>query len=394
MAKILFIHHSGLIGGAGVSFLNTVKSLSLKHEVIVAIPSDPSDMKIMFEELSEKYNFKLLVYGRRIGAITYYSGGDGVLSPRFMYRALLGVRQYRYWNRLIKEHNPDVVVLNSKILCWMSLVKEIRKRKSICFVRETIKGKPKNLVNRFISSLLDRFSKVVFLSEYDKKRENLKKAESIVVYNHISKDQFDVSLSKNEAEKLLGINGEYRFNILYVGGVSEMKGFDLAVQAVLNMDDDCRLIVAGNDFQSAKKTKDKRVIQYIDKWKKIVREKDNSGKICFVGRKLDMSPCYAACDVLVFPMRDPHQSRPAFEAGLFKKPVVISDFPNIHEFVVDNKNGLWFESDNAQMLENRLRMLKDDVQLCKQLGENNYVNTQQKHMSDICRSKILELIEG
>ena len=392
MSKVLFIHHSGILGGAGISLINVVKSVAREHNVFVGVSSDPDDILTLLRQLSfENPNIKVFSYGRRIGAITYYSGGDTLFSPRLIYRYLLSFKQRKYWNRKIKEINPDVVITNSKILCWMSGLTQLKCRKSICFVRETVKGNRKTFLNNQIAKKLDKYKKVVFLSEYDKKLENLKCAEAYVVHNFISSDQFDTTLSKNEAINLLSLPKD-KFYVLYVGGVSEMKGFDLIVQAVLRMDDDVHLIVAGNDFKQARVTKNKSEIDYVDKWQSHIEKEDKKGRIHFLGRVKNMSSCYAACDVLVFPMRSPHQSRPAFEAGLFMKPIIISDFENISEFVRNNENGLRFPPNDVEALTNAIMSLRND-ELRKRLGKNNYLNTLENHNKEKSCEKIRMLIE-
>ena len=393
MSKVLFIHHSGILGGAGVSLINIVKYVAKSHDVYVGVSSDPSDIYELLKQVSsENPRIKVFSYGRRIGAITYYSGGDSALSARLFYRLILTIPQRNYWNKKICEINPDVIITNSKILCWMSNLSEIKRRKSICFVRETVKGNPNSFWNKYISKKLDGYNKVVFLSDYDRKLENLKKADTIVVHNFISPDQFDTSITKYEALDYLKIP-QKGFYVLYVGGVSEMKGFDLAVEAILQMGADVKLIVAGNDFDQAKKTKSKTELAYANKWQTYISEKDNNHQINFVGRLHDMSNCYAACDVLLFPMRSPHQSRPAFESGLFKKPVIISDFENISEFVRDGRNGYKVAPNSVSAIVEKLSILKNDSKLKENLGHNNYLNTIESHSQEKSCRKIKCIIE-
>lgn len=373
--------------------MNIIKDVAQTHEVVVGVSSEPDDILNMFRQLSiENPNISVFSYGRRIGAITYYSGGDAALSPRFFYRLLLTVKQKKYWNNKIREIDPDVVITNSKILCWMSCLSEIKKRKSICFVRETVKGKRKSLINRKIFKFLDEYKTVVFLSEYDKKLEKLKKAKSEVVHNFISDNQFNRSLSRDDAIQQLDLP-QKSFYLLYVGGVSEMKGFDLVVEAVLSMDETVGLIVAGNDFDQARVTKDKSEIHYANKWQTYIGQNDIYGQVFFVGRMKDMSACYAASDVLVFPMRSPHQSRPAFEAGYFKKPVIISDFDNVSEFVRNGENGFRVPPNNVQALSEKLKLLCDDPVLRQLLGQNNYLNTIENHSKEKSCKKIRSLID-
>lgn len=56
-----------------------------------------------------------------------------------------------------------------------------------------------------------------------------------------------------------------------------------------------------------------------------------------------------ACDAVVFPCHNPHQARPIYEAGIAKKPIIISDFPNYSEFV-DDTNAWLFPADDSQKL--------------------------------------------
>ena len=156
---------------------------------------------------------------------------------------------------------------------------------------------------------------------------------------------------------------------------------------------DVKLIVAGNDFDQAKKTKSKTELAYANKWQTYISEKDNNHQINFVGRLHDMSNCYAACDVLLFPMRSPHQSRPAFESGLFKKPVIISDFENISEFVRDGRNGYKVAPNSVSAIVEKLSILKNDSKLKENLGHNNYLNTIESHSQEKSCRKIKCIIE-
>lgn len=392
MRKLMCIHHSGLVGGAGVSFINTIKTVAADNEVVVYVPSEPNDIYQMLKGLEESLGIRVETYGRRVGAITYYSGGDSVCKPRLWYRVGLIFKQWRYWNTVIERENPDRVVVNSQILCWMGRLKSVKRRQSVCFVRETLNGSPRRPLNRVIARLLDRFHTVVFLSDHDKNMMGLKRANAEVVHNYVQESQFDTSRTRTDASKALGLS-EDTFHVLYVGGVSHMKGFDLCVDAVLKAGKAVELIAAGNDFKDARATKDTRVLRYIDEWETLVREQDTHGQIHMIGRQRDMSACYAACDVLVFPMRSPHQSRPAFEAGYFGKPVIISQFDSIAEFVRSGDNGITVPTDDAAALTAAIQRLAADNELCRQLGESNRKNTQCLHDRTINCERIKAILE-
>lgn len=377
-----------------MSLYHVMKALKDDNELYVAVSTDPDDMMKMF---SADPSVTVIPYGRRIGAVTYYSGGDPAFSRRFLYRAWLILRQKRYFDRLIKEIAPDVVVVNSMTTSWISKLPQVKQRRSICFVRETFRGNGKRFVNRYIRACLERFSKVVFLSEYDQRTASLHLTSTQVIHNYCSDDRFSLSLTKEQACKMLGADPG-AFQLLFVGGVSSVKGFDIAVQAVLESEHNIRLIVAGNDFAAASQTKDNKELAYVRKWEAYVRENDRQGRIVFVGRQSDMSACYACADAVIFPMREPHQARPIFEAGFFRKPIIITDFDNIREFVENGYNGLSADNENVGDFRDKIEKLLSDEEYRNKLGMNNYKravkNHSQKAVSKKLNAMLKEVIES
>ncbi len=385
--KILFIHHSGLIGGAGVSLINTIEALAQTDEIVLTLPSEPTDM----QKLAENHGIPAIITERRIGAITYVSGIDHFLSPRFLYRFILMILQFFTWNKRIKNLNPDLVIVNSKTLCWMSLLPAVRARNSICFVRETMQGDITSLPNQMINSLLNRFSEVVFISEYDRDLENLKNVKHRVIHNYVTDLPLVEPWVLEEKRRAWNLSAD-RFRVLYVGGVSQMKGFHIAVQAILEMGRDVDLIAAGNTIDDIMQTGNPEAMKFASQMKEYLATQDLNHQIHLIGRQQDMAPCYQMCDVLIFPMQSPHQARPVFEAGYFEKPVIISDYENIREFVIDGYNGFAVEADNIEQYVKSLSKLKQNPKLRNQMGKNNHEKTQVNHNPSVVQSQIREMI--
>ncbi len=386
--KILFIHHSGLLGGAGVSLVNVAKILKEEgHEIIISIPSEPNDMLNKAGEMG----LQTIIGERRIGAVTYVSGIDSAFSLRFIYRLLLILKQKRKWNKKIKEINPDVVVVNSKTLCWMSSLKEVKKRKSICFVRETMQGNKNNLVNKYIRKRLDKFTKVSFISNYDLVKEGLKKAKTEVIHNYIDNVDFPGNLEIEEKKKEFNLKKD-TFKVLYLGGVNHLKGFHIAVDAVLSMGSSVELIVAGANFDDVKKVGNKAQLSYSNKWQDYILKNDKYNQIHVIGKQSNTAILYSICDVVILPMQSPHQARPIFEAGYFKKPIVISNFDNIKEFVIDGENGFIATYNDYKDFAKKLALLKEDTALIESMGQNNNQNTKNNHNKEIVQQKIANLI--
>jgi glycosyltransferase involved in cell wall biosynthesis len=241
--KILMIHHSGLIGGAGISFYNTWLALEEKYSVVSYIADDPPDL-LMF--LRDK-GLNPHTFPFRLGKLTYYSGGNNLLKPRFWYHALHSLFQISYWKKIICKEQPDLIIVNSKVLCWMGRIFKKFNIKSVCFVRETILGSPKKLMNRIMRNMLEDFTLVSFISNYDLRETGLAKAKAVVSYNVLDVANYYDKLGKIAACEQLNIPSD-SFNVLFVGGINHLKGIDIAVRASASLkNEDITLVVAGSD---------------------------------------------------------------------------------------------------------------------------------------------------
>jgi glycosyltransferase involved in cell wall biosynthesis len=400
MKKILFIHHWSTIGGAGISLYNTWKSLEKYYDLKVYIPEKPNDLNQFFLDKGFKPN----IYPFSSAQISYYSGGNSLYKPGFWIYFFKIPFQVLYWKKIIKDENPDLIIVNSKVLVWMAPL--FKGRRSFCFVRETIKGNPGSIVNLIIKKLLDKFTVVSFLSNYDLKQTNLKQSKTLVAEDFLYENEYLDILGKEEACKRLNIDNQY--NVSFVGGLNKLKGLDVSIKAFKHLkNENINLLVAGIDIkkiivkseyhncfnvrQFLKVRRAKKILKLID-------DNDLKDKIHFLGVFKDISLLYSASDILVFPMINAHQARPAFEIGVQKKPAIISDFPNIKEFIINEVNGLTFNHKKPYDLSCAILSLKNDSEFSNRLGLMNYKFTLEYHTEEYVMKKIInkidEIIQG
>lgn len=383
----MLIHHSGLIGGAGVSLLHTWEALKDKYDVTVYVPDTPSDFLNMLK--SKGLNPK--TYSFQIGTFSNYSGGTHLKNPKFWGKLALVFLQSKYWNTQFDEEKPDLVIVNSKVLCWMGILLKKKNIKSLCFVRETMPGSPRRLVNRIMNKILRSFTSVAFISQYDCDLEQLSESKCIISPDFMAWEEQDRTESRVESCKSLNIPID-TFKVLYVGGVNKMKGFETAIHAINELKSEkITLVVAGAPYLEIKsrglkafyqKCLKRKAIQFSKSMKKYIEVNKLENYIHFVGYQTDMKNCFLACDTLIFPMVFPHQARPAFEIGYYRKPVIISDFPNIREYVIDGNNGLTFEPNNSKELASAILRFKNSENLLNQIGLNNYYHAIHYHSKD------------
>jgi glycosyltransferase involved in cell wall biosynthesis len=396
MKKILFIHHWSTIGGSGISLFNTWQALKSDYDIVTYIPESPPSL---FKFLESK-GLEPKTYSFTCGQIPYYSGGSNLLKPGFWYLIVNAIKQVPYWKKVIKQENPDLIIVNSKVLCWMGRI--FKGNKSLCFVRETIKGKPTGVINKIMKKMLEDFTIVSFLSEYDLIQTDLKVASSVVSPDFLYPQNYIDRLGKKQACEQLNVDSN-SFNIAFVGGVDKLKGIDIAIKAMNYLkDENITLLVAGNDIgdivQKNKssiltRTFRRKSIKFSKYVKSYLNHNGLKNSVKFIGVQNDISNLFSAVDILIFPMKEPHQARPAFEIGVQKKPVIISDFPNISEFVKDGVNGLTFQANDPKALAKAILKLKDDKDLLKKLGESNYEYTIKYHTEEYAMKPIIDKIQ-
>ena len=85
------------------------------------------------------------------------------------------------------------------------------------------------------------------------------------------------------------------------------------------------------------------------KIEKYIEKNSIEDRIIFRPATDEVEKYFVACDAVVFPSIDAHQARPAYEAGIAKRPFIITDFINTREFA-DKSNAWLFKRKNYREL--------------------------------------------
>ena len=97
----------------------------------------------------------------------------------------------------------------------------------------------------------------------------------------------------------------------------------------------------------------------------------------------------SASDIVVFPVDSVHQARPIYEAGAVKRSIILPNFPNYEDNLIDGYNGVTFEKGNAESLSNKIIEMYNNKTFLQQLGKHNYQMTKMNHSRD----KISEILK-
>jgi len=384
MKRITIIHHSSVIGGAGISLFNLIQVAKDYYAITVYV----SDLHDDYYNFLKSHNIHVKKYKGRIPAVYYHASSGGLTSRTFWHRMALIPLQFKYWKKTIKDSKADLVLVNSLVLCWMSLLTSRNKIRSLCFVRETFANDGGGIVSKIQRQFLLLFTGVSFISKYDLKAAKLpKNVKAFVNHNYILPKE---TIQTSKSNKVV-------FSVLYIGGISKIKGIEVVVKAakILKSFPDIQFNIVGEDYRTLfeEKFNFKNLFNENFKLSKKIRKqfrKNNIEKtVIFHGIQKEMESFFNKCDVLICPIVTPHQQRGIFEAGWYSKPVIVSDFEQLHWAVKEGYNGEFFEHNNAEALANKILKLYYNKALCIQQGIHNKELTQKNHTMERCVNNTL-----
>lgn len=389
--KILVFHHSGAIGGGGISMLHILKTLKkCEYDIKVICPDEPEHMLNEIKKLGIKADGvfdKNWVY-------PHYNGQHyNILDPRYQRKWQYIKSSYEKVIQIIDDENPDIVMFNSMTITWMEVCID-KSIKTICFDRETLpkngQGRRCDMIKRWLKSM----TKSVYLSEYDRTNAGNHK-NSLVITDKVDMSKFEDMIDKTNAKCALELDFDRKY-ILYAGGMWKIKGAHTALQMMHCLSNDYGLIFLQYTPQKRSgsfKSKVKRLLKMDYEGDTLKLLSGIEDRVKFFPPQKEMIPFYSACDIVIFPSVEPHQARPVYEAGAALKPAVISDFDNTKEFAKDKVNVLTFKEGDAKALASCIEKL-EDKELYYKLADNGYKMCKNNHNIKDMENEIKEMLEN
>ncbi len=386
--KILFIHQVGCCGGAGTMLANIISALDkTAFEPVVVCPEGDGNRQL------SSAGAEIIISPRPIYQFLHYTGySPTILNPYFIKHAFMLWHDQAFWENYIRDSGAEIVCLNAMTLSPMARAARRAGTKVLCIVQETAVrgclGLRTAWLNHILTSWMDA---VVFISQFDRDKSKCRAPLVEVIPNWVDRTVFDHSISQQQARTELCIPQEASV-ILMMGGIDKLKGTLPLVEAAAKLptEDKCLIIVAGYSGPISMAPLDilqrirytlRRCLgqEYREQVLRAIAEYKLGERIRFIGMQSDVARLYAAADILVFPAVRPHQARPVLEAGAMAKPVVVPDFPQTREFVVDGFNGITYRPGDTEAIAEGLHALLADRKLAQTIGANNYYVTCEKH---------------
>lgn len=340
--KVLYLQHAGSLGGSSMSLLYTMQGMrDLGHTCVVALARPSSEMERLYTDAG----FETIAWPGL--ALWDHSAGAPrpLWDPRtwMMYANLAtGCRRTeRNTLKLVAEIQPDLVHLNSMTF---TLSAKVLAQANIPFVWHVREPPPdQGLRTRIIRSVMLRVPQLIFISDFDK-QQWVGGSTGEVIHNFVDLQHFRSHADGQPLRRAYHIPADARV-ILYLGGVSTIKGFFVLIDALhLLKERGKRLIclMPGSELGHAQSWRGHiagKVLPLLgtgtprQKAAKQIAKYGLEEDLRLLPFATDIVPFFAASDVVVFPSTKPHFARPIIESIAMHKPAVGSDIGGVRELL-------------------------------------------------------------
>ena len=160
------------------------------------------------------------------------------------------------------------------------------------------------------------------------------------------KDNLGKAIPKKEALEKLNLDDNFIF--LFFGLIREYKGLDILLESLkyfILKNKKFKLLIVGECY-------DKK-----SKYDRIISKYNLNNYVVWIDRFVDdkeIKLFFSAADVLVLPYKNASQSGVIPIAYNFRKIVLASDIEGLNDFILENKTGYLFKSQDSKDLANKL----------------------------------------
>ena len=391
MRRVLYLHHGGGLGGAPLSLLYLIRQLDRTAYWPVVVTLKPGPVVELFQSEGIETYTDSSISDFSHTTLEWYGGADLWRLPGKLLSILPSIRHTR---RLVERVMPDLVHLNSSTLAPSAIGAAEAGAPLVWHIREPLARGYLGLRRAWIRQVIDRYAeRVIAICQHD--AAQLIPSDRIrVVYNFVSFNQFDRSISGETIRAELSIPPDAPL-VIMLGGVARPKGtltllraipiirrsVPRAVTLVAGPPPHAPSGVAGSLslLSPGQLAKDvgKLVLgveaynnQVWRAWR-AMRPTDRES-IIFAGMRRDVPALLAACDLLAFPSSAPHFARPVIEAAAMGKPAVASNLGGPDELIVDGETGLLCPPDDPHALAGAIIELLANPDRAQAMGEAAY----------------------
>lgn len=362
MKNILVVPHIGLSGGAGLyikQILSEIKGeFNISFTGRYANDYDSSSPNCVDNQIAD------IIF-------PYYEGVSSKATVYYFFLSMYKLIKVFLSKKTVKRYDAILLTSGIQMLVILLVPYVFKQAKVIILIQENwrLDGWIFGAISRYLCSRSDL---VVSITKSWSDKAERAGIESYVYRNmyampeNVSADSFN----------------EKKFDFVYFGGDQKIKGFEQLVEFCYRLSR-LRSIRVGILGELSKDS--------INKLKSSVNSY-NGSEVVFFGFLDDTSHVLKVSKILLLPITAPHFCRPAIEAGFFRIPFLIPNYPGISDFAKDKFNCSMYGSTD-EMITSALKIL-DDSECLNKLGSNNYILSRDFVYSANSGVKLLEAIKG
>ena len=383
---VLFIHHSGVFGGASRSLFEVLNVLSLNsiEPILLTQKGTTSDVFVkaniktftvrgisQFDNTLNGYyrHFRWLILIREIFYLPY---------------TYIGLKRIKKLNNTIKLiHINEITVLPAAIMA-----KYIFKLPIILHVR-SFQRQPDGFRNKLIYKWINKNCSRVIAIDQTIKNSLPDYLTVNIIHNGLKFNPVDNITPRNSRTVFAMVS-----NLLDYKGVVDFVNAAVLAK-VNNLDVTFRII--GANFN-------KSTVQNILKFFKLshnvskeiieIIKKEELTNIEFKDFTMDISSIYANIDVLCFPSHLNAAGRPIFEAAFFKKPCIIAIKNPQSDTVIDYETGICVPEKSPNEIFNAIKYFYDNPEELLRMGTGAFELANKNFNIENNASKVFNIYLG
>lgn len=363
--KILYIHHTSVLGGSSKSLLELIDNLPSDVICHVLCPNG------QYSDLLEKKGIKVFnILGipqfdnTRYG---YYRKLRWLILIReffylpFLFFKILSLRKEKY--DLI--HINDITQIYSLIFAKWFLSKNI-----VIHCRAMYVDK-QNLRTKILKYILNKFAKTIIPIDKSVSNTLIDIKNKKIIHNGLSIEKINIEKAKRDI-----------FTVGIVANFQRYKGItefiDAANICINEKKLKIRFYIYGASYQNSKSLKERlfQLLGFREDLNQIVKEKICSNKleeeIILKGFVYTTNEIYNNIDLHVFPSHLNAAGRPVFEAAFYKVPSIVAINNPFDDAIINNQTGICIKEKDSEELANSIITLYNNKTLLKEMGEESY----------------------
>ena len=211
------------------------------------------------------------------------------------------------------------------------------------------------------------------LKKCDKVRAVSSSTEQQVIQISPSKDivRFPAWVDFKDFEEIdSAIVNHDKFNILFIGSVTDRKKPHMIIDAINSLQDkNINLSIVGPTPNE----------KYLEELKELIVKRNLSSQISLIGSvdRDKVKEFYKNSSLMVLPSISEGLARVIFESQVASCPVLVTDAPGMSDIVIDGQTGYMFESNNLESLSEKIAYIKDNYEEVSAIAKNakNFILT-------------------